>query len=319
MLGQIHILGPQHPHHNIDKALKDFCPTGNVAVISAGWRYEEKDIDALKRAIKRDVFHIPLYEWFEGLGGVEPELSNMHKLRQKRILAHKKVYQINLESALQTWHEIRGLYKSNPDIYNQDEHEACLHVQAIDRRCVERLEEIKGDFSAIAQPWLHESALPLFEQIAYTLDRCSALILTGGHVAILRNRLAFFGLEELLQDFLLEGKQIFAWSAGAMCLTDRIVLYHDDPPWGEGYAEILDTGMGLLPKVVFLPHANTRLDIGNPSRIEKFARRFAPDVCICLENGAHLVFNEHGVQDLSAKRSTFQLSVDGTKLALETL
>ncbi len=240
-------------------------------------------------------------------------------MRQRRILAYKKTYQIHLDSALESWIQIQNLHRADPTTYQEDESDACKKVQDVDKQCMRRLNTIKNDFAAIGQPWLHETAFPLHQQISEVLERCSALIITGGHVAILRNRLAFFGLEELLSKFLLDGKQIFAWSAGAMCLTDKIVLFHDSPPWGQGRTEILDSGMGLLPRTVLLPNASSRLDLQNPNRIERLARRFAPNISVCLENGAHLIFTEHGVYDHSAKRTAFQLSVDGTKLALESV
>ena len=114
----------------------------------------------------------------------------------------------------------------------KDEREACKNVQSVDRNCFKRLRQIKHEFDAILTPWLHDSAVPLHEQIIDILDRCSGLIITGGHVAILRNRLAFLVWENLLPNFIMEGKHIFAWSAGAMCLTDQIVLFHDNPLLG---------------------------------------------------------------------------------------
>lgn len=319
MTGSIHVLGPQTPDANLTHAVNLFCPQGDLAVISAGWRYEECELQELQRTLGRKIRHIPLYEWFDALGSVEPELSGLHRMRQRRILDYKKVYQINLDATMESWIAIQRLHRSNPNTFAKDEREACKQVQAVDRQCLKRLGEIKKDFSAILKPWTHESAMPLYDQIITTLQRCSGLIITGGHVAILRNRLAFFGLEELLTNFILDGNHIFTWSAGAMCLTDQIVLFHDAPPWGKGRTEILDTGMGLLPRTVFLPNATKRLNLQDPYRIERFARRFSPNLSICLESGSHLIFTDQGVYDRSAKRSAFQLSVEGTKLALESV
>ncbi len=319
MNGSIHVLGPQGTDKNLNHAINMFCPQGDIAVISAGWRYEECELQSLQKQLGRRLHHIPLYEWFDALGSVEPELSGLHRMRQRRILDYKKVYRINLDAALDSWIAIQHLYRKDPQTYAKDERAACRQVQAVDQACLNRLRDIKEDFSAIETPWLHDSALPLHEQIITVLERSAGLIITGGHVAILRNRLAFFGLEELLTHFVLEGKQIFTWSAGAMCLTDRIVLFHDDPPWGKGRTEILDTGMGLLPKTVFLPNATTRLNLQDANRIERFARRFHPSLSICLEEGSHLIFTDRGVFDRSAKRSSFQLSTEGTKLALESV
>lgn len=319
MTGSIHVLGPQGTDSNLTDAVNMFCPQGDIAVISAGWRYDECELQDLQRKLGRKIRHIPLYEWFDALGSIEPELSGLHRIRQRRILDYKKVYQINLDAALNSWTDIHKLYRSNPSTYAKDEREACKHVQNVDRNCLKRLTQIKHEFDAILTPWLHDSALPLHEQIIDILDRCTGLIITGGHVAILRNRLAFFGLGELLPSFIMEGKHIFAYSAGAMCLTDRIVLFHDNPPWGEGRTEILDTGIGLLPKTVLLPNATKRLNLQDPNRVERFAKRFYPSVSICLESGSHLIFTEQGVYDRSAKRSAFQLSIEGTKLALESV
>ena len=319
MYGQIHVLGPQDPIPNIADALKIHCPPGPVALISAGWRHDEDDIASLTRDIDREIYHLPLYEWFDELGGAEPELSGLHRMRRKQILAFKKVYHIQLQAALETWDNIRRLHRSKPSLYEEDEQLACQYLQEVDRNCLHRLEQIRADFTAIQQPWLHESVLPIFEEIAFTLSRCKSVIITGGHAAILRNRLMFFGLQNLLHEFVDDGNHIYAWSAGAMALSNRMVLYHDDPPWGNGYPEVMDYGLGLLDQVIFFPHAKARLDLSDPSRIERLARRFSPDSCICIENGAHLIFTEFGLEDISKRRSSFRLSSDGTKLAVENV
>ena len=63
-------------------------------------------------------------------------------------------------------------------------------------------------------------------------------MIAGGHVASLLNRLKLFDVLGLAA-----GKPIFAWSAGAMVLTDRIVLFHDYPPYGSDIAQVLDAGL----------------------------------------------------------------------------
>ena len=48
---------------------------------------------------------------------------------------------------------------------------------------------------------------------------------------------------------------VIAWSAGAMALTDRIVLFHDRAPQGPGHPELYGRGLSVLSGVVALPHA----------------------------------------------------------------
>ena len=190
MAGSIHIMGPQEPHNNLPRALKLFCPKGDVAVISAGWRYDECELQNLQRDLGRKIRHIPLYEWFDNLGSVEPELSGLHRIRQRRILAYKRVYQTHLDAAIDSWNKIQVLYKKNPAVYEYDEEAACRKVRAVDQECIDRLAHSRRVLRPF-QPWMHESAMPLLEQIAH-LERCSALIITGsrGHF-----RMPFFGLE----------------------------------------------------------------------------------------------------------------------------
>ena len=66
-------------------------------------------------------------------------------------------------------------------------------IQQIDMEAMERIGRIRDSFPNLAQPWLHPSAHPFHEEIKETLDACDVLLITGGHVAILRNRMFFFG------------------------------------------------------------------------------------------------------------------------------
>ena len=87
-------------------------------------------------------------------------------------------------------------------------------------------------------------------------DDCDAIVIAGGHVASLLNRLALFDMLALAA-----GKPIIAWSAGAMVLTERIVLFHDYPPYGSDIAQVLDAGFGLAPGVVVLPDPRRRINL----------------------------------------------------------
>ena len=78
---------------------------------------------------------------------------------------------------------------------------------------------------------------------------------------------------------------VIAWSACAMALADRIVLFHDRSSQGPGHPEVYGSGLSLLRDVVLLPHARARLLLDDVPRMAVFARRFAPARCILLEAG----------------------------------
>ena len=113
------------------------------------------------------------------------------------------------------------------------------------------------------------------------IERAAAVLVAGGHVAVLLNRMRLFGLGDALAR-----RPLVAWSAGAMALTERIVLFHDRPPQGAAHPEVLDAGLAIVTGVVALPHAAARLTLNDPARVRTFARRFAPAQCLALDHGS---------------------------------
>ena len=84
------------------------------------------------------------------------------------------------------------------------------------------------------------------------------------------------------------------WSAGAIVLTERVVLYHDSPPQGPGNAEVLERGLSLARNMVALPHAVRRLRLNEPERVSRFARRMLPARCVILDDGGALILDRNG-------------------------
>lgn len=312
MTAPIYILGPQSPNANLPQAIERFAPDGPLALISAGWRHGESEYDALTRDLNRPINLLPLYSWFDELGAIEPELSSRSKTRQQYIKTYKSAYRLQLHSALGLWTRMQELDAQHPTVHKADVEDALGFVKQIDERAIERLNQIRADFEDLETPWSHPSVQPMYEQIKDTLDKSSALLIAGGHVALLRNRMYFFGLHQLIQSFLEAGKPVFAWSAGAMAITNRIILYYDDPPFGKGIPEVLDSGIGNIPHVILLPHAKTRLRVNNQHRIQQFAQRFAPDICITLENGALLSWKDNFMRNIGADESSMRVGQDGT-------
>jgi hypothetical protein len=81
-----------------------------------------------------------------------------------------------------------------------------------------------------------------------------------------------------------------------MAVSDRVVLFHDDPPQGPGAAEVLDRGLGLCADVVPLPQPETRLRLDDAERVSVLARRFAPARCIALPARARATFLDGRVE-----------------------
>jgi hypothetical protein len=87
---------------------------------------------------------------------------------------------------------------------------------------------------------------------------------------------------------------LVAWSAGAMVLTERIVLFHDQVAQGVAHTEVYGEGLGVVHGLVLLPHARRRLRVDDPLRMGVLARRFAPSGCVVLDDGVRLPLEPDG-------------------------
>jgi hypothetical protein len=314
MNGTIHILGPQRGAPNLPDIVQNQYPDAKIAVVSAGWRHEESQLRPLARDLQRPLELLPLYQWFDELGRKEPGLSKEHSFRQKKIKTYKDIYRLRLKYGMDFLTEIKKKHVQNPSAFAEDLQMAQNDIQRIDLDAIDRLQRIRSSFPNLLTPWTHPSATPFHEEIKETLAQCDVLLITGGHVAILRNRMFFFGLTELLHSFLNEGKTIIAWSAGAMTLCEQIVLYYDDPPDGEGIAEVLDTGFSLMPKTLLFPHAQQRLRIHDNGRIGDLTQRFSDFQCFTLEQNTHFVYTSEGINPIC---NTKRLMSDGSLKNIE--
>jgi hypothetical protein len=115
--------------------------------------------------------------------------------------------------------------------------------------------------------------------VARILAGASALVIAGGQVGVLADVMHLFNVAAFV------GSTVIAWSAGAMALADRIVLFHDRAPQGPGHPEVYGSGLSLVRDVVLLPHAKARLLLDDAPRMAVLARRFAPARCVPLEAG----------------------------------
>jgi hypothetical protein len=87
-----------------------------------------------------------------------------------------------------------------------------------------------------------------------------------------------------------------------MTLTDRIVLFHDHPPYGKAIAQVLDAGFGAAPGVVVLPDPEHRIRMDDRLGIARFAQRMEPAACVAMGRGARLVFEAGRLARAAADR-----------------
>jgi len=319
MSGPLALLGHQRPRPRVAEALAHYGCRGRVAVISAGWRHDEPELDALERDLGRRLVHLPLYRWFDEITLGNTALGTAYSERQKRIIAYKSAYREQISHAMEAVAAMQLRVARNPDLYDPELQFTHRVLRAIDSRALVRVEEIRCEFPATATPWDVPAVRRRHDEIASVLSDVDAVLIAGGHVGVLRNRLFFFGLDMLLPQALEAGTAVVAWSAGAMALTDRIVLFYDDPPEGKGHAEMFDLGLGLVSGIRPFPHAQQRLRVHDPARMARLVQRLNPAPVVAMEAGAWLEHtDDDGWVDRSDPESCWTWDRDGLPCGLPT-
>jgi len=301
------LLGPQTPTSNVRQAVESLTFDGPIMSITAGWRDSEGEIDELQAEIGRPVEDLKIYHRAEKVFGLEPALRELKRERQDKLLELQRLYRIRLSSTLTAARKLMR-ETAEPDLLRLEQRAAINQIRALDRHHLRRIQTIHREFDTRRA----ELDLPLAtaerDEVREQLAGAGLVLIAGGHVAVLLNRVRLFRLGDLLAQ-----KNLVAWSAGAMALSDRIVLFHRHAPQGRRDAELLDAGLGIVRKRVILPHAQTRLDWSNQKRMALFARRFAPARCHTLDNGS-LIRLEDG-EVVSANKSSL-INRSGRRKAL---
>jgi len=179
--------------------------------------------------------------------------------------------------------------------------EAIAAVAELDATHLRRVNGIRGEFYARLTPHDRPVVAEHRAVIEGRLRDAAAVVIAGGHVGALADTLHLFNVAPLLRS------PVIAWSAGAMALTDRIVLFGDRFPQGPGHPEVYGAGLSVLRGLVLLPHARARLLLDDVPRMSVLARRLAPALCVPLENGTRLDADTDG----SCPPGTAVLAQDG--------
>lgn len=282
-------------------------------MLSAGWRSDETDDEPLRRHLGPDVAVLPIYTWFEVVMRELPELRADYRARQDELARLRKLHRLRLNHALAAFGEVRDERKTDADpLADEYLQHTLADVRRIDEQLLDGARKIVEAHEA-SQPWNQAPVVSRLKERAHQLLReARAVVLTGGHVAVLLNRLQFFGVDTVLHELHRAGTPILAWSAGSMVLTERIVLFYDDPPDGQPYPELLDRGFGLVKDLVLLPHATQRLRLDDRRRVALMAARFAPAVCLGLDNGSALQWRANRWWNRGLPGTAIQLHTDGT-------
>lgn len=283
------LLGPQRFRPSVRETLQSLDATGPVATITAGWQEREPDDDELDALLDGRGRNLGLYgRWLDVLER-DPELHDAIRQRTEVLDELQSVYTLWLTHAIAAVSEL-VLRDIQARVAVAALDDAILALRDIDRRHVQLIGEVYDEFYDRWKPHERPVVAEHRAAVATALEECAAVALAGGHVGALLDCLHLFNVAPALA-----GKSVFGWSAGAMAMTDRVLLYNDLAPDGRSYSEVLGSGLGLCPGVVALPHARRRLRLDDPVRVLVMARRLAPATCVILEDGARVECSPDGL------------------------
>ena len=272
-------LGPQFRAPNLREVLDRASLGGPMVAITAGWQEREGELGALEEHVGQPVRDLRLYERAEAVFAQDGELQAAYRARQNDLRQLQDLYRVRLDHAKAAARELLQA----PDESSLVRKARRSAIAALRRLDAEHLREIRALHGRFEAAWGADHRPILARQLAdleQLIAAAAVVCIAGGHVAVLLNRLRLFGLARALRT-----RPIVAWSAGAMAIAERVVLFHDHPPQGAGNAELFDAGLGFVRDAVFLPHAATRLASRDPQRVALLARRLAPAACYTLDDG----------------------------------
>lgn len=288
-------------------ALRDLGVSGHVALITAGWQEREADdapVVADLAAAGCTAVNLRLHARSQEVFAKDEELATAYQARQELLRHLQGFYRVRLDKTEEAAKTIQVRHVE-PELLEQEWKVSVEQFRQLD---LDHLERCRAIHLAFEDRWkLAERPIVAKHraELRKIVDAAEAVVIAGGHVASLLNRMKLF---EVLA--LAAGKHLVGWSAGAMVLTDRIVLYHDFPPYGSDIAQVLDAGFGVAPGIVVLPDPQRRLRTDDKPGIARFAQRMAPSICLGMDHGARVVFHrDKGDRVVSATAA--RLTPDG--------
>lgn len=275
------LLGPQR-RPTVDAVVRALDPAGPVATVTAGWQEREDDDAELAGLLGgRQVERLRLHARWLDVQERDPEFAVAEREHAAVLDELRQLYLLQLDSAMRAVYGIAERGGDRPRARSAALADAEGVVRLVDGNHLARVRAAHASFSSAWRPHERPVVAGHREQVHAALRSSGAVVVAGGHVGVLLRVLHLFHVAPSLPD------SVIAWSAGAMALTQRIVLFHDHGTQGPSHAEVYDEGLGVV-RAVLLPHARRRLRVEDPMRMAVFARRFAPAPCVVLDDGVRV-------------------------------
>lgn len=277
----ITLLGPQRDPEPARAAVEELLPEGPVATVNAGWQERENDSELLNEVLGGRMHNLELWRRWQQVRADDPEYTEAERRLTEVLDEIQAVYALRLDHAMASLAVISRRSKE-PEVRAAAHRDGLRVVQELDDWLLRSVAETRADFYTAVGLGERESVGRHRLEVAALVRDSVGMVLTGGHVGVLLHVLHVFDVGRLL------GPPAIAWSAGAMALSDRVVLFNDNAPYGAGYAEVYAEGMGAFGGVLPFPHPRRRLRLDDEDRVRLLVDRFEPRQCLLLDRGVRV-------------------------------
>ncbi len=281
MTPSITLLGPQR-RPTLDRVLSSLGVGGPVAVVNAGWQERESDDAEILGLAGGQAVNLRLFARWMTVLQADPEYAEAEREHRLVLDELQQLYRIRLDHALQALYAVTARGGGHAAVEATALEDALAAVRLLDATHVARVQELHDAFYGTWRLEERGAIAGHREEVRRLMSSAECLVVAGGHVGELVRVVHLFHLAPHLPP------RVVAWSAGAMALTPRVVLFHDRVAHGASLTEVFDAGIGVIPGLVLLPHARRRLRTDDLLRMSVLARRFAPASCVVLDDGVRV-------------------------------
>jgi hypothetical protein len=275
------LLGPQRIATTARATVRELMPEGSIATVNAGWQERESDDAELGDVLGGRMRNLGLHRRWRDVRDRDPEYAAAERRLDDLLDELQALYVVRLQHAMAAVDAVRRR-REQPAVQQEALADAIGAVQSLDQWHLRSVRETRAEFRRAFRPSERAVIIEHREQVAAIVEDSSGLVIAGGHVGVLLRTLRVFALDRIAKP------PLIAWSAGAMALAERVILYHDMAPQGPGHAEVYAEGLGAYAGVLPFPHAKRRLRLTDEDHVGLIARRFAPWTCLLLADGARI-------------------------------
>lgn len=260
--------------HHVHDALVNMNISSNIDNLSAYSyfrEFEKKEAKAYRQYHKKQImlrrFKLPYYaenavhidEFFERLGIFiekydQLDLDDIFKLALA--LNNKAQDEFISDSSKAKQEQYKMIVQSQEDM--EDVlwfRNSIIHMSSLDRKLIRELRQLEEEFFEKAGIRKLPLYIKMREEMKERILSSAAIVIFGGSVYTLNNRLRFFDLGPVFMEALKRGTNVYGISAGTICLMKDFYM-NDDLNRRHGFVASEDFGLGFVKSLNLFPHAN---------------------------------------------------------------